>query len=89
MFLIVLFFRAFSFAAALINLAFTAVRKIASIAQRTLAKLAHLGRAPLEQIQISLGHASIQTKERYLGLKQNLHDAPCDRLGLVGWRERG
>ncbi len=43
------------------------------------------GRAPLEQIQISLGHASIQTTERYLGLKQNLHDAPCDRLGLVGW----
>ena len=42
-------------------------------------------RAPLEQIQISLGHASIQTTERYLGLKQNLHDAPCDRLGLVGW----
>ena len=34
--------------------------------------------------QISLGHASIQTTERYLGLRQNLHDAPCDRLGLVG-----
>ena len=53
--------------------------------RRTFAKLAHLGRAPLEQIQISLGHASIQTTERYLGLRQNLHDAPCDRLGLVGW----
>ena len=53
--------------------------------RRTFAKLAHLGRAPLEQIQISLGHASINTTERYLGLKQNLHDAPCDRLGLVGW----
>ena len=52
--------------------------------RRTFAKLAHLGRAPLEQIQISLGHASVQTTERYLGLKQNLHDAPCDRLGLVG-----
>ena len=55
--------------------------------RRTFAKLAHLGRAPLEQIQISLGHASIQTTERYLGLKQNLHDAPCDRLGLMGWEE--
>ena len=32
-----------------------------------------------------VGHASIQTTERYLGLKQNLHDAPCDRLGLAGW----
>ena len=54
--------------------------------RRTFAKLAHQGRAPLEQIQISLGHASIQTTERYLGLKQNLHDAPCDRLGIVGWQ---
>ncbi len=53
--------------------------------RRTFAKLAHQGRAPLEQIQISLGHASIQTTERYLGLKQNLHDAPCDRLGIGGW----
>ena len=52
--------------------------------RRTFAKLAHLVRAPFEQIQISLGHASIQTTERYLGLRQNLHDAPCDRLGLVG-----
>ena len=53
--------------------------------RRTFAKLAHLGRAPLEQVQISLRHASIQTTERYLGLKQNLHDAPCDQLGLVCW----
>ena len=57
--------------------------------RRTFAKLAHQGRAPLEQIQISLGHASIQTTERYLGLKQNLHDAPCDRLGIVGWEGEG
>ena len=57
--------------------------------RRTFAKLAHLGRAPLEQIQISLGHASIQTTERYLGLRQNLHDAPCDRLGIVGWEGEG
>ena len=55
--------------------------------RRTFAKLAHQGRAPLEQIQISFGHASIQTTERYLGLKQNLHDAPCDRLGIRGWEE--
>ena len=57
--------------------------------RRTFAKLAHQGRAPLEQIQIPLGHASIQTTERYLGLRQNLHDAPCDRLGIVGWEEGG
>ena len=53
--------------------------------RRSFAKLAHLGRALLEQIQISLGHTSIQTTERYLGLRQNLHDAPCDRLGIRGW----
>ena len=50
--------------------------------RRSFAKLAHKGRAPLEQIQISLGHASIQTTERYLGIQQDLTDAPCDHLGL-------
>lgn len=50
--------------------------------RRTFAKLAHRGRAPLEQIQLSLGHASVQTTERYLGLEQDFVDAPCDHLGL-------
>jgi site-specific recombinase XerD len=50
--------------------------------RRTFAKLAHKGHAALEQIQISLGHASIQTTERYLGVEQDLTDAPCDHLGL-------
>jgi site-specific recombinase XerD len=50
--------------------------------RRTFAKLAHKGRAALEQIQMSLGHASIQTTERYLGVRQDLADAPCDRLGI-------
>jgi integrase len=50
--------------------------------RRTFAKLAHKGRAPLEQIQIALGHASIQTTERYLGVEQDLADAPCDHLGI-------
>ena len=51
--------------------------------RRSFAKLAHAGRAPLEQIQLSLGHASIVTTEIYLGTKQNLVDAPCDHLGLA------
>jgi integrase len=50
--------------------------------RRTFAKLAHRGRAALEQIQMSLGHASVLTTERYLGVRQDLTDAPCDRLGL-------
>ena len=51
-------------------------------ARRSFAKLAHRGRAALEQIQITLGHASIQTTERYLAVRQDLSDAPCDHLGL-------
>jgi integrase len=50
--------------------------------RRTFAKLAHKGGAKLDQIQLSLGHASIKTTERYLGVEQDLQDAPCDRLGL-------
>jgi len=50
--------------------------------RRTMAKLAHRGGAGIDQIQLSLGHASIQTTERYLGVTQDLTDAPCDRLGL-------
>jgi len=50
--------------------------------RRTFAKLAHTGGAALEQIQLTLGHASIKTTERYLGVEQNLTHAPCDVLGL-------
>jgi integrase len=50
--------------------------------RRTFAKLAHRGRAAIEQIQLSLGHKSIFTTERYLGVQQDLTDAPCDHLGL-------
>lgn len=50
--------------------------------RRTFAKLAHKGGAGLDQIQLSLGHASIQTTERYLGVAQDLTSAPGDVLGL-------
>ena len=50
--------------------------------RRTFAKLAHKGGSGLDQIQLSLGHGSIQTTERYLGIEQDLTDAPCDHLGL-------
>jgi len=51
--------------------------------RRTFAKLAHDGNAGLDQIQLALGHSSILTTERYLGIQQNLRDAPCDHLGLT------
>ena len=50
--------------------------------RRTFAKLAYKGGAAIDQIQLSLGHESIQTTEDYLGVEQDLTDAPCDHLGL-------
>jgi len=42
---------------------------------RTCARLCHGSGGELEQIQFLLGHASIQTPERYIGSKQKLQDA--------------
>jgi len=50
--------------------------------RRTFAHLARKGGAELEQIQLTLGHASIKTTERYLGTKQDLNCAPCDLIRL-------
>jgi site-specific recombinase XerD len=50
--------------------------------RRTYGKLAHKGGAKIEPIQLSYGHASLTTTERYLGIEQDLEDAPCDHLGL-------
>jgi integrase len=55
--------------------------------RRTYGKLAHKGGARIEQIQLSYGHASLTTTERYLGVDQDLEDAPCDHLGLQQQRK--
>jgi site-specific recombinase XerD len=50
--------------------------------RRSCARLCHLAGGELEQIQFLLGHASVQTTERYLGCKQKLRHAVNDTLGL-------
>ena len=50
--------------------------------RRTCAKLCRKAGGELEQIQFLLGHASIQTTERYLGSEQDLVQAVNDRVRI-------
>jgi site-specific recombinase XerD len=50
--------------------------------RRTFAKLARNGGAALDQIQASLGHASVETTQRYIGGNQSFSNAPADHLGI-------
>ena len=50
--------------------------------RRTCAKMCRAAGGELEQIQLLLGHASVQTTERYLGTKQDLVHAPNDGIKL-------
>ena len=51
--------------------------------RRTCARLCHAAGGELEQIQFLLGHASVQTTERYIGCKQDLCRAVNDRLSFA------
>jgi site-specific recombinase XerD len=48
--------------------------------RRSCARLCHGCGGELEQIQFLLGHASVQTTERYVGCKQKLKEAVNDRF---------
>jgi integrase len=50
--------------------------------RRTCARLCQASGGELEQIQMLLGHVSIQTTERYLGSKQRIRGAVNDRIGV-------
>jgi len=50
--------------------------------RRTFAKLARKGGSDLAQIQLSLGHASVTTTQRYVNEDQDFTTAPCDLLGI-------
>jgi integrase len=56
--------------------------------RRTCARLCHVCGGELEQIQFLLGHASVQTTERYIGSKQRLQDAVNDSTWNFGRKPR-
>ena len=50
--------------------------------RRSCARLCHGCGGELEQIQFLLGHALVQTTERYIGCKQKPTEAVNDRFGI-------
>jgi integrase len=50
--------------------------------RRTCAHLYREAGSELDQIQFLLGHASVQTTDKYLGCKQRLQNAVNDRIGI-------
>jgi site-specific recombinase XerD len=50
--------------------------------RRSCARLCHSAGGELEQIQFLLGHASVQTTEKYLGCRQRFREAVNDVIGI-------
>lgn len=50
--------------------------------RRTYAKLAHKGGAAIEQISLNLGHGSVTTTEKYLGVDLDMDHAPSDYIDV-------
>ena len=50
--------------------------------RRSFARLAYEGHAAIEQLSMTLGHASIATTERYVAARQHFRMAPCDQMNL-------
>ena len=50
--------------------------------RRTCARICHGAEGELEQIQFLLGHASVQTTERYIGCRQKFKGAVNDRFHI-------
>lgn len=50
--------------------------------RRSCARLCQQAGGDLQQIQMLLGHVSIQTTERYLGSQQRIRLAVNDRIGI-------
>jgi len=51
--------------------------------RRSCAKMCRAAGGELEQIQLLLGHSSVQTTERYLGCKHKLRNAVNDGIDLA------
>jgi site-specific recombinase XerD len=50
--------------------------------RRSCARLCHASGGELEQIQLLLGHVSVQTTEKYRGCKQRFREAVNDKIGI-------
>jgi site-specific recombinase XerD len=52
--------------------------------RRTFARLSHAAGAKLDQLSLSLGHASVTTTEKYINAMQDLVNAPGDLIRMEG-----